>query len=120
MAKRILVVEDDQDILYLIEFLLTQEGYEVITSLTGLGIVEQIENEHPDLILLDIMLPGIDGRDICRDIKRNAKTKEIPVVMMSAHVDISRTIRDVGADDFIAKPFDIYNLLGRIERQLIA
>ncbi|WP_423149314.1 response regulator [Rubrolithibacter danxiaensis] len=120
MDKLILAIEDEYDIREILEFLLTDSGYKVVTFSTGEDVVNKINQIHPDLILLDIMLGNFDGREICREIKRNAETKNIPVIMVSAHPDIENTLVEFGADDFIPKPFDIYNLLSRVERQLAA
>ncbi|HXI00860.1 MAG TPA: response regulator [Sphingobacteriaceae bacterium] len=120
MASKILVVDDDTFILDALEELLHYSGYEVITTPKGEEVFNEVEKNFPDLILLDIMLSGTDGRDICRLLKSNAKTKDIPVIMISAHPAAYEAVKDVGANDIVAKPFDIHNLLSKIELQLSA
>lgn len=121
MKKRILAVEDEKDILEILEFILNDSGYEIKTSLTARNIFKDVEEFHPDLILLDIMIYDKDGREICKALKMNNSTKNIPVVMVSAHPDIENTIgKEVGANDYVAKPFDIDFLLQKIENQLAA
>ena len=118
MARKILVVDDDTFILDALEELLNYSGYEVITTPKGDEVFNEIEKNTPDLILLDIMLSGKDGRDICKLLKNNEKTKDIPVIMVSAHPSASEAIKDIGADDIVSKPFDIHSLLSKIEMQL--
>ncbi|NJY62082.1 response regulator [Salinimicrobium sp. CDJ15-81-2] len=113
--KEIFIVEDDDGIRDLIEFLLVSQQYIVKTFPTARSFKNSISGETPDLFLLDIMLPDGNGLELCKDLKNNSSTSNIPVVLMSAHADISRM---EGADDFIAKPFDVDELLNRIEKQL--
>ncbi|MCC8361033.1 response regulator transcription factor [Salinimicrobium sediminilitoris] len=113
--KEIFIVEDDDGIRELIEFLLVSQQYSVKTFPTARAFHKAIPGKVPDLFLLDIMLPDGNGVDLCRELKEGEKTSKIPVVLMSAHADISRT---EGADDFIAKPFDVDELLKRIQKQL--
>jgi DNA-binding response OmpR family regulator len=120
MIKRILVVEDDIDIVEVLDFLLTDSGYIVEFLFQAEGIWDKIEELKPDLILLDIMLPDGDGRDICKELKQNLCTAKIPVIMVSGHDYIYDTITTVKANDIVTKPFKLSTLLYRIERQLIA
>jgi DNA-binding response OmpR family regulator len=109
----ILVVDDDPGILDALRFLFEDEGYRVQTSEKG-DYAEALHDDNgglPDLIVLDILLSGKDGRDICRKLKSQADTRHIPIVMISAHPDAERSARDVGADAFVAKPFAIDDLL---------
>src|SRR4051794_35215588 len=114
----ILVVDDDPDVLEAIRFLLEDEGYRVQTSEKG----EYAENLHdgngglPDLIILDGLLSGKDGRTICRALKNRADTLHIPIIMISAHPDAEAAAYGVGADHFLAKPFDMFHLIGLVER----
>lgn len=115
------MVDDDKDILEIIEFILGDSGYIVATLADGHLLFDKIRAFKPDLIILDIMLGGMDGRELCRDIKTNIETHNIPVIMISA----SHGITDINSpkgkpDDFIAKPFDIDALLGCIQRQIVA
>jgi DNA-binding response OmpR family regulator len=118
----ILVVDDDPGILDALRFLFEEEGYRVQTSEKG-DYAEALHDENgglPDLIVLDILLSGKDGRDICRKLKRQVDTRHIPIVMISAHPDAERSTRDVGADAFVAKPFSIDHLLQTVETLLPA
>ena len=118
MSIRILVVEDDENIRETIEFLLCRAGYEVSTCSTGKDIFTSIENYNPHLILLDILLGELNGRDICRAIKKNRETSHIPVIIISSMHNVYNAIADEGANDVIAKPFTEDILLTRINRQL--
>jgi DNA-binding response OmpR family regulator len=116
--SRILVVDDDVDILSVMEILLTMKGFEVEVIAKGENIFPKIETFKPDLILLDVLISGFDGRSICRKLKENNDTKQIPVIMFSAHPGAAATIAEYGANDFIAKPFDVTNLLAKVNAQL--
>ncbi|WPU95994.1 response regulator [Mucilaginibacter sabulilitoris] len=119
--RRILAVDDDSDILEVIQYILEDSGYEVETLANGHQLLDKIKENQPDLILLDIMLGTLDGRDLCRSIKTNKETHNIPVILISASHDVSNSLNQIGApDDYIAKPFDIDVLLGSISRQLNA
>jgi DNA-binding response OmpR family regulator len=120
MIKRILVVEDDPDIIEILDYLLIESGYQVAFSVKADGIWKMIEEYKPDLILLDIVLPDGDGRDICKKLKENLNTGGIPVIMVSGHDYIYDTIITVKANDIVTKPFKFETLLHRIERQLTA
>jgi CheY-like chemotaxis protein len=115
---RVLVVDDDPDILDAIRFLLEDEGYTVTTTEKG----EYAENLHdgngglPDLIILDVLLSGKDGRTICRTLKSRPDTQHIPIIMISAHPDAETAAYEVGADHFVAKPFDMFQLLELVEQ----
>ena len=119
-TKKILVVDDDPDILDALQFTLASEGYEVTTTEKG----EYAENLHdqngglPDLIILDVLLSGKDGRTICKKLKNQQETKHIPILMISAHPDAARSVKDVGADAFLAKPFDLAKLLALVENYI--
>ncbi|MEN0052307.1 MAG: response regulator [Mucilaginibacter sp.] len=116
---RILAVDDDRDILEVLQYILEDSGYEVETLANGQYLLDKISQNPPDLILLDIMLGNLDGRDLCRKVKTNKETHNIPVILISASHDVSQSLNQIGApDDFIAKPFDIDVLLGSISRQL--
>ena len=115
-VKKILVVDDDPDILDALQFMLEDAGYEVKTTEKG----EYAENLHdtngglPDVIILDVLLSGKDGRLICQKLKSQEETKRIPIIMISAHPNAKQSVTAVGADDFIAKPFDMDELLAKI------
>jgi DNA-binding response OmpR family regulator len=116
MSKRVLVVDDEPDILEFLEIILKEEGYEVVTSDKG-EYLEQLHNGGlPHLILVDVLLSGKDGREIVKFLKSQEETRQIPVIMFSAHPSAAETARLAGADDFLAKPFDIDVLLEKIAR----
>ena len=117
MAK-ILVIDDDVDILSVMEILLSMKGFNVEVTAKGENTFPKIESFKPDLILLDVLISGYDGRVICKELKSKKETKSIPVIMFSAHPGAAATIADYGADDFIAKPFNVVNLIDKINHQL--
>ncbi|MEO8822259.1 MAG: response regulator [Ginsengibacter sp.] len=116
--SKILVVDDDIDILSVMEILLSMKGFEVEVTSKGENTIPKIESFKPDLILLDVLISGYDGRAICKQLKSNETTRNIPVIMFSAHPGAAATIADYGADDFIAKPFDVNNLMKKVNFQL--
>ncbi len=121
MAKKILAVDDNLSILEVLNEILGAEGYEVVMLADGKNIFNIISETHPDLILLDVMLADLDGREICQSIKATEETHNIPVILISASHNLEDTLDQPGApDDFIAKPFDIYYLLNKIDKQLAA
>ena len=114
--KKILVVDDELDILEFLQVILEEEGYVVLTSQKG-EYLEQLHNGGlPDLILLDVLLSGKDGREIVKYLKQQDETKDIPVIMFSAHPSAEQTAREAGAEDFIAKPFEIDELLAKVAK----
>jgi DNA-binding response OmpR family regulator len=119
--QTILVVDDDKDILDVLQYILEDSGYKVDTLSDGHFLFDQIKQHMPDLILLDIMLGNMDGRELCRSVKAKLETHNIPVILISASHTISDSSQQNGGpDDFIAKPFDITVLLNSIEKQLAA
>jgi DNA-binding response OmpR family regulator len=120
MTKTILVVDDDPDILDAIQWMLEDAGYDVHTAEKG-DYAENLRDDNgglPDLIILDVLLSGKDGRAICKLLKSRPDTRRIPIVMVSAHPSAAGSVRAVGADDFVAKPFDIDVLLDAVRRHL--
>ena len=121
MAKgRILVVDDEIYIVHILDFSLGMEGYEVLTALDGEQALERLKADKPDLIVLDIMMPKVDGYEVCRTIKSSPETQHIPVILLSAkgrNVDQKMGF-DVGADDYITKPFSPRKLVERINALL--
>ena len=117
MAKgKILVVDDEIYIVHILDFSLGMEGYEVVTALDGEQAVEKARSEKPDLIVLDIMMPKLDGYETCKILKRDDATRQIPVILLSAkgrNVD-QKIGFEVGADDYITKPFSPRKLVERI------
>jgi len=119
--RRILAVDDDKDILDVLQFILEDSGYEVDTLSDGHYLFEKIKAQEPDLILLDIMLGNLDGRDLCKEVKTKEETHDIPVILISASHNVAGAMNQNGAPDaFLAKPFDINELLDIIKTQLHA
>lgn len=121
MAKnRILVVDDEKDILELISFNLEKEGYGVVLAETGEEALKAAHSSSPDLVILDLMLPSIDGLEVCRRLKQNEETRKIPVLMLTAKSEDSDIISglELGADDYITKPFSPKVLIARVRAVL--
>jgi len=121
MFKKILAVDDDSDILDVIKIILEDEGYQVQTLMDGKKVFDSINEDKPDLILLDVMLGGMDGRDICRALKADSAFKNIPIVMISASHNLDNFLSMPGSpNDFLAKPFDINHLINMVNAQFAA
>lgn len=101
----VLVVDDDEDLLVLLQLKLESEGFDPLCSPNGGNLMDIITQRHPDLVLLDIHMNGVDGGDLCRQIKSNPDTADITVVLFSANANIETVSRQCGADGFISKPF---------------
>lgn len=119
MHKRISILEDDAGIREIVTLLLESEGYEVSTFSDVSSFMARNTSNEPDLYLLDIKLPDGNGLEVCNLLKSARETKHIPIVMMSAHEGVEQMRKNCKAEDFIAKPFDIYEFLGRVT-QVIA
>lgn len=118
--KKILIVEDEESLLKLESILLTSKGFEVIGVSNGKAALEAVEQDAPDLVLLDIMLPEMDGFEVCKHIKQNPATRQIPVIMLTAkktREDMERG-REVGADCYITKPFKSAMVIETIQRYM--
>ena len=116
VRSKIVVVEDEPDIRDVIAYNLRREGYDVVAATDGEKGLDEIRSHLPDLVLLDLMLPGMDGLDVCRELKSNQETSEIPIIMVTAKGDESDVVAglDLGADDYVAKPFGSRELIARI------
>lgn len=117
MQKRILIVEDEESLLKLESILLTTKGYIVQGVANGIAALEAIAEAPPDLVLLDVMLPGLDGFEVCQQIKSNPRTSHIPVILLTAKKspeDVARG-KEVGADQYITKPFKSSMVVASIE-----
>jgi two-component system phosphate regulon response regulator PhoB len=116
----ILVVEDEEDILELIRYNLDREGYQTAVAVSGEDGLTMARSRQPDLILLDLMLPGMDGFDVCKVLKNDANTAHIPIVMLTAKSEESDIVAglELGADDYITKPFSTKVLIARIRTVL--
>ena len=122
MSKgKILVVDDEVNITQILEFSIGSEGYQVITASNGEEALDVAKREQPNLIILDVMMPKIDGYEACRRIKANPLTKNIPVILLTAKGrDIDKRLGyEVGATDYIIKPFSPTQLIDRIQELLV-
>lgn len=118
MAKRVLVLDDDIAVLEAIESALTYEDFEVTTIGRTYNIFKSIDEHKPDIILLDFILGGLTGGEICRNIKANPDTKHLPVVIISAYQGNMESLKTYGCDHFIAKPFSLKDLIDGINKTL--
>ena len=118
--ERILVVDDEEDILELVRFNLAKEGYQVICATTGEKAVEITRSELPDLVVLDLMLPGMDGLEVAKFLKNDPDTQNIPIVMLTAKGEESDVVTglELGADDYVTKPFSPRILVARVKAVL--
>src|SRR5258708_34079906 len=116
MAGKVLVVDDDKSILEVIKIVLEDAGFEVVTVLGGANIEQEVEKKLPNLILIDIWMSGVDGREVTNRLKSNPKTKDIPVIVISAHNDTAKMAKEARADGFLAKPFDIDELIKTVKK----
>jgi DNA-binding response OmpR family regulator len=117
MPKRILVADDDPGIGDMLQLMLEEAGYDVAILRDG-HAVQQMQEPFPDLLFLDIRLSGTDGRTICRYLKSQEATRSLPIILLSASKDTRQMARDAGADDFLAKPFEMADLLALIAKYL--
>lgn len=115
--KKILVADDNPAILDALKIMLEEEGYDVETTEDG-AVAQNMKKPLPDLLLLDVWMSGIDGRDVCRSLKSAKSTKHIPVIIISATKDIEQIAIDAGADGYISKPFQMNNLLTVVREQI--
>ncbi|HUJ26990.1 MAG TPA: response regulator [Myxococcales bacterium] len=117
MKQRILIIEDEKDIVRVLEFALKQAGFETVSAFDGTDGLARIRERPPDLVVLDLMLPDLPGTEICRQLKSNAKTSAIPVIMLTARGDeVDRVVGfELGADDYITKPFSVREVVLRVK-----
>lgn len=118
MGKRICVLEDNDDIREIISFVLEDEQYEVFSFSNIKDFEKGARDFHPDAFLLDVMLPDGSGLDVCCGLKAETETKNVPVLMMSANFSASQMRNKCSAQDYIHKPFDIYDFVKRIDAQI--
>ena len=120
MNAKIFIVEDEKPIMTLIKYNLEKEGYKVSSSENGEEALKEIKESAPDLVLLDWMLPNLSGIEICKQLKKSAQYKSIPIIMLTAKGEEEDKVRglNVGADDYVTKPFSYPELLARIEALL--
>lgn len=119
-GEKVLVVDDEEDILELLRFNLSREGYRVSCAVSGEDALKMVRSEIPDLIVLDLMLPGIDGLEVARELKTRADTRAIPILMLTAKGEESDVVigLELGADDYVTKPFSIKILVARVKALL--
>ena len=117
--SRILIVDDDKDLLEVLKSMLTRKGFEVEVDVNWEEGFSKIDRFQPQLIILDVFLAGIDGLDICRQLKSRIQTREIPIMIFSAYPRVTeQIIYEYGADDFIAKPFEVNDLVVKLHSVL--
>jgi len=118
--KRVLLADDEEDIKIVLSTFLQSHGYEIATAFDGLDTLEKVQSEKPDLILLDIMMPVLDGYEVCKRLKADKRTANIPILMLSAaaHADSIARALSAGAKDYIVKPFEPEKLLEKIKEIL--
>ena len=116
-SKKILIVEDEPDILQLLTLYLEKEGYRTVSAASGMEGLRQVKQEKPDLVVLDLMLPEIDGLEVCRRLRSVPATAMLPIIMLTAKAEESDTIigLELGADDYVIKPFSPKTLVARIK-----
>ena len=116
--KKILIVDDDEGVLGALEMLLSDEGYKVKSAMSESQAFKEVYEFKPDMIILDVLLSGNDGRTICKKLKNDPATLDIPIVMASAHPTAEREIKKYKADDFLAKPFGLQELNEKLSKYL--
>lgn len=116
-AQKILIVEDEHDILQLIKLYVEKEGFRTVSAKTGMEGLQQVKHEKPDLVVLDLMLPEIDGLEVCKRLRSAPETAMLPIIMLTAKAEESDTIigLELGADDYVIKPFSPKTLVARIK-----
>jgi phosphate regulon transcriptional regulator PhoB len=116
MLTKVLVIDDERDIVALLRYHLEKAGFQCLEAMDGATALRLIREQHPDLLLLDLMLPGMDGLEICRRLRQDATTARLPIVMLTAKAEeVDRVVGlEVGADDYVVKPFSPRELIARI------
>ncbi|MGF7078651.1 response regulator [Mucilaginibacter sp. UYCu711] len=121
MGKKILIVDDNEFIIEIMTYILNNKGYEVIALGSGHEVINQIKANNPDLVILDLMLPGADGLEICKEIKGNTDTKHLPIIMCTGRDNLQLTMNKPGCpNDVLYKPFDVDRLVNMVAYQLAA
>lgn len=113
--KKIMIAEDDTGILEAMQLMLEDAGYEVTTTVDG-RTVQDMKDDLPDVLLLDIWMSGMDGTGICQHLKSQNSTKHMPIILCSANKDTQKLAKGCGADDFIAKPFEMVDFLSKVKK----
>lgn len=115
MNKKILICDDDEGILDMLSIILEDAGFEIISELNSLNIYKVIQNEQPDLLLLDLWMPVLSGDQVLRTIRIDPEKKNLPVIVISASMEGKSIAHEAGADDYLAKPFDIELLIHKVK-----
>lgn len=120
MKEKILIVDDEKDIVKMLDYNLKKEGYRTFSAYDGEGALDLAQRYHPDLMVLDLMLPGIDGLEVCRRLKKDNQTTSIPIIMLTAKTQEADKVvgLELGADDYVIKPFSPRELIARIKAVL--
>jgi len=120
LRKNILVVEDEKDIIEILRYSLEKEGYRVHIAQEGYAAIQLAEKIIPNLILLDLMLPGLDGSEVCKRLKSEDRLRDVPIIMVTAKAEEGDKIRglEIGADDYVTKPFSAKELMARVKAHL--
>ncbi len=120
MPAKILIIEDEEALVTLLAYNLEANGYEVASTRSGEDAIVTVKDEHPDLIILDWMLPGMSGIEICRQVRASADTRALPIIMLTARGEEGDRLRGLatGADDYVVKPFSVAELLARVKALL--
>ncbi len=117
MKEKILVVDDEKDIVKMLDYNLKKDGYKAVSAYEGEKALDLARREMPDLIILDLMLPGMDGLEVCKMLKKEPKTAHIPIIMLTAKTQEADKVvgLELGADDYVTKPFSPRELLARVK-----
>lgn len=120
ISKKVLIVEDEQDILELVKLYLEKDGFRALTAMTGREALKKVKEEKPDLVILDLMLPEIDGLEVCKRLRSVPETAMLPIIMLTAKAEESDTIvgLELGADDYVTKPFSPKAIVARVKALL--
>jgi DNA-binding response OmpR family regulator len=119
MKNKILILDDNNDILEILTMLLTDFGYDIKPLSSGEKVFEEIKEFQPNLLIMDVMIAGMNGISICKEIKRNIQTALLPVILMSGSQDLNKILENPGApEDFLAKPFDIDIVISKIKEHI--
>ena len=116
MAKKILIVEDERDVVKLLRYNLEKEGFRISSVTDGSLALSEMRREPADLVMLDLMLPGMDGLEICRQLRRNERYASVPILMLTARSEEADRVvgLELGADDYVTKPFSMRELIARV------
>jgi phosphate regulon transcriptional regulator PhoB len=120
MATRVLVVDDEKDIVELVRYHAERQGFECLTAREGGAALRLAREQHPDVVILDLMLPGLDGLEVCRQLRRDPATARLPIIMLTAKAEeVDRVVGlELGADDYVVKPFSPRELMARVRAVL--